>query len=270
MAAGVLAEVAASTAAGCVSTALGHPLDCIKVQLQAAQSAELGTLRCAVQMLQDGGVRAFGRGLASPLANAVLMNSVMFVAFAEARRRMPDGAVGGLLAGGFSGLVSAFLSTPFDLVKIQMQLGAKESAGRMVRRLLRTQAHSLFTGHTANMLREGVFTAVYLGLYDTLRSLMTDSSGHAPLMLVAAASASTGALAWVTAYPFDAVKSLQQAQPLSSSSAARLSFLGATRQLYARGGYAAFYRGVSASTARAILVTCSRLVTYEFVTSSLT
>ena len=35
------------------------------------------------------------------------------------------------------------------------------------------------------------------------------------------------------------------------------------------GGYAAFYRGVSASTARAVLVTCSRLVTYEWVKSLL-
>eukprot|EP00966_Prymnesium_polylepis_P127260 2943201-Prymnesium_polylepis.1 len=67
---GVLAEIAASTAAGGTATILGHPLDCIKVRLQAAQRPDLGTLSCGLQMLRSEGTGAFARGLGPPLANS--------------------------------------------------------------------------------------------------------------------------------------------------------------------------------------------------------
>ena len=85
-----------------------------------------------------------------------------------------------------------------------------------------------------------------------------------PLALVAAASSTTGALAWGAAYPFDVVKSVQQAQPLVSPSPLR-SIGGAALSLWRRGGHLAFYSGLGAGTARAMIVTSSRLVTYETV-----
>ena len=91
-------EIIASAASGIASTALGHPLDCVKVRLQTG-GVHSSAWACAADMLRREGVGSFGRGLGMPLANAVLMNSVMFVAFAEARRRLPDDATGALLAG---------------------------------------------------------------------------------------------------------------------------------------------------------------------------
>ena len=124
---------------------------------------------------------------------------------------------------------------------------------------------TVFTGQTMNMCREGVFTAVYLGLYQQLRAAFISDSGAAPpLPLVAAASATTGALAWVAAFPFDTVKSIQQAQLPGRRG---LPIGGAIELLWRRGGAMAFYRGVSASTARAVLVTGARLFTYEAVRS---
>ena len=132
-----------------------------------------------------------------------------------------------------------------------------------------------------NMLREGVFTAVYLGFYAQLRTaFIVESTAQqhdhrqgngVPLHLVAAASASTGALAWVASYPFDSIKSVQQAQPpfpavkASGGMSQRVSIFGAAQSIWRQGGFPAFYRGLSASTARAVLVTCSRLFTYEAI-----
>lgn len=259
-------EIAASTASGCASTILGHPLDCIKVRLQA-QQAPLSTAACAVQMLRQQGTRAFTAGIGPPLINSVLMNSVMFLAFSESRKHLPLGVAGAVLAGAFSGVVTAVLSTPFDLVKIQSQLGRSRSR-HVLLDLLRHDPRRLYTGHTINLLREGVFTALYLGLYDVMRSALLDntaSAGPPPLPLVALASSLTGAVAWVGSYPFDIIKSIQQAQPLSTPSSERRSATAVARALWSAGGAQAFYRGVSASTARAVLVTCSRLVTYEYV-----
>ena len=84
-------------------------------------------------------------------------------------------------------------------------------------------------------------------------------------MWVALASASTGALAWVASYPFDVVKSVQQAKPMGKDGgSAGTTIMAAFREVYRRGGLGSLYRGVSASTFRAMLVTCSRLVAYEF------
>ena len=93
------------------------------------------------------------------------------------------------------------------------------------------------------------------------QSRLANATSGPPLQLVAAASSTTGALAWVSSFPFDSVKSVQQAQP--AGRVPRCSPTAAAAQLWRQGGAAAFYRGVSASTFRAVLVTGSRLWTFE-------
>ena len=114
-----------------------------------------------------------------------------------------------------------------------------------------------------NLMREACFTACYLGLYARLRQVLAPEDDRVPLPIVAAVSATTGALAWLVCYPFDVVKSVQQSQapgkhgPLNSIS-------GAAAHVWRHGGgWRGFYRGAAASTVRAVLVTCSRLVAYE-------
>ena len=188
----------------------------------------------------------------------------MFLAFSESRKHLPQGALGSVLAGAFSGFVTAALSTPFDLVKIQALLGGAPSRAVLLG-ILRSDPRLLYRGHVMNLWREGVFTALYLGLYDVLRGALgaPGANGSLPLPLVALISSATGAFACVGSYPFDVVKSVQQARPPGTPA----SVSAVVGKLWSAGGAGAFYRGVTASTARAILVTCSRLVTYEYVKS---
>ena len=176
-------EAAASAAAGVASTILGHPLDCVKVRLQTATPSEgrLTTLGCARQMLHREGVAAFARGVGPPLANAMLLNTVMFVCFAEARRHLPQTTVGSLLAGGFSGAVQAFLTTPLDWLKIQAQLSStRRSSTALLLHTLRHHPSQLYVGHTMNLLREAFFTACYLGLYARLRQVRARLASSVP------------------------------------------------------------------------------------------
>ena len=72
-------EVVASASAGCFATILGHPLDCVKVRLQASATASApGTATVAYRMLRTEGVATFWRGLGPPLMNAVAMNTAMW------------------------------------------------------------------------------------------------------------------------------------------------------------------------------------------------
>jgi hypothetical protein len=203
------------------------------------------------------------------------MNTVMFVGFAESRKLFPDSTSGALLAGALAGFAQACVGTPLDCVKIQTQLG-KRGADRsnLVKRML-VQPKSLFVGHTMNLLREGVFTAIYLGLYASIRDQIVGQqhgSTAPPLPLTVFVSATTGALAWLACYPFDTVKSVQQAAVTFGKnfpSNPKSTIRGAVNVLQAQGGgIGVFYKGAGASVFRAALVTSTRMCAYEFVKSN--
>ena len=255
----LLNEVLAGGTAGACATAIGHPLDCVKVHMQSrADLRGLSTISVAASMLKSDGPGIFFRGIAAPLASSLIINSVMFVAFEHAQQQ----GLSPLAAGVASGVAQAFLTTPMDWIKIQKQLGATALLPA-----LRTRPLAVMNGHAMNLAREAVFTAFYLGLYTHIRAMAAPADGGAPpLAVVALASSATGALAWLASYPFDVVKSVQQASA-AGSAASRID--AAVRTVHKRAGLAGFYRGALASTARAMLVTSSRLVVYESIKSRL-
>ena len=172
-----------------------------------------------------------------------MMNTVMFSVFSGIKKGIGDDSLSSaLVAGLVSGFVTAFISTPTDAIKIQSQL-----TGLSTRNVLKsTTPTRLFRGHGVNLAREGVFTMVYLGLFDQFRprdSLLS-------LWEVAIASSLTGGLAWIVSYPFDTIKTLVQ----SSS----INYQQAVKQIGSH-----YYRGCGASTARAVMVTSLRMIVYE-------
>mgnify|MGYP005862296491 CR=1 FL=1 len=237
-------EIAGSTSAGIITTFVGHPLDTIKVHLQTQPIARNdGTWRTARTLWAQN---ALFRGIVPPLVNAVVMNTVMFAAFRSVKDVCGDSLTAGLLAG----FASACISTPTDYIKIQAQINGK-SSWELVQKTLTSHPRTSFRGHTANLAREGVFTMVYLGLYDKVQPK--------GFVQVALTSSLTGAFAWISSYPFDTIKSVMQAKPMST--------LEALKTIHERGGIASFYRGCVPSTGRAMLVTSLRMITYEAVLS---
>jgi hypothetical protein len=253
-------EIGGAAGAGCVATLLGHPLDTIKTHLQTQSTPSATNNQSAWQIATSlrGGL---WRGMGPPLGNAILMNTVMFSVFEGLKERCAgrSGAnsehplvSSSLWAGVGSGFATACISTPTDYVKIQAQLSSSGSSLAIVRHTFATNPLVLYRGHVANLVREGLFTMVYLGLYDQARP---QGFGE-----VAVTSAGTGALAWVASYPADTVKTVCQAQ--------HVSIREAMRQVWARQdgrGIRNFYQGCGASTGRAILVTTSRMIVYEWI-----
>lgn len=288
-------EVVPACLAGGLATALGHPLDTVKTHQQVYSSP--GAMHSAATMLRSHGPSVFFRGMAPPMLDSMLMNTIMFVVFAEVRSRLPEGSTAAsLLAGALAGMAQAFVGTPLDLAKVQAQLrgGSTGVTGvEVFMDLLRRSPGKLYRGHVCNLAREvrvgrrrrrlppppamitaniaatsrasqGVFTAVYLGLYSRIRDNLVASEGSMPLHLAVLASATTGAGAWLACYPFDSVKTVQQGASLEGADA-RASPMGAARSLAAKGGVGAFYRGAGASVVRAMMVTGTRMLAYEGV-----
>mmetsp|Transcript_35019 Transcript_35019/g.76776 ORF Transcript_35019/g.76776 Transcript_35019/m.76776 type:complete len:316 (-) Transcript_35019:1559-2506(-) len=293
--------IVASTAAGVTSTLIGHPIDTLKVHLQTnpavqvqsstktcASTSRFATIRAARHLLQTSGYSplVFFRGIGPPVCNACLLNIVTFACFSQVKELVAsnsnegDSWLGSLTAGIVSGFVSAYLSTPTDYVKIQAQLRGVSSAAvlKEIFALRNTSVIKstsiLFRGHVPNLGREGVFTMVYLGIYDytmsssnnrsDMNGYTQESGTRSAIIKVAAISSFTGGLAWIVSYPFDTVKTVMQG---AAPSMTRVSIPEAIQRIYngPGGGYSAFYRGCVASTGRAILVTSSRMITYDWV-----
>lgn len=264
----ILVEILCATCAGCASTLLGHPLDTIKVHMQTNRNFHSPTIAARSLLQQNSGSPfIFFRGIAPPLANAILMNTVMFSVFQSVKENLPQNTAGVMTAGVLSGIATAFLSTPADYVKIQSQLNGMSSASVFHETVsVKRDPLRLFRGHTANLGREGLFTMVYLGLYDQLlTSAAGGGAGNYSLLQVAAVSSMTGGLAWVASYPFDTIKTVMQGSSITSTSTP--TFRGAVEGLWKIDGYKGFYKGCGASTGRAILVTSTRMIVYEFIKS---
>ena len=279
--------------AGCSSTFVGHPLDTIKVhqqitttQLSSKSTAVSSSTLQVAKTLASGNVFRLFKGIGPPMANQIMMNTVMFSVFHKVKdwtNNTNSMLVGGnenasaMCAGLLSGFATACLSTPTDWIKIQAQLGKKGGTGTgidssssslsIVRRLLHDNQYqavkvtrTLYRGHVANLAREGVFTMVYLGLYDRISSKMKDQQQQQLSMgQVMMISSFTGACAWICNYPVDTLKTVIQGRSMDN----RVSMGDAFRSIWESGGVKAFYRGVTASTGRAMLVTSIRMLAYE-------
>ena len=253
------AQILGSVVAGISSTVLGHPLDTIKTHLQTSAHART-SLEVAKQL-------RFGvfRGMAPPLVNAIVMNSIMFSVFDAVESRFKNPFIAGVI----SGFATAVISTPTDYVKIQMQLSSKEQNRTMSSIIFEQNSRSdfslfrkLYRGFALNLGREGVFTMVYLGIYHwaMANNRMDDHNENGNfkrLLFVAGTSALTGGMAWVASYPFDVAKTMVQSG--RSFSEVRAMFHGGG------GGPKMFYRGCLPSTGRAMLVTSSRMIAYDQV-----
>jgi len=268
-------NIAGSTTAGCISTVLGHPLDTIKVfQQTQPHFYRHGTIHVARTL---GAFQLF-KGIGPPMMNQILMNTIMFSVFRNVKDLTSSTSLMGenasaMCAGLISGFSIACLSTPMDWIKIQAQLSQskKHHTSLMILQQL-TRDHQnrfwntitvMYRGHVPNLCREGIFTMVYLGLYDRISSTMKENGeqGGQPLHMgqVVIISSFTGACAWICNYPFDTLKTVMQGKGAHESIPMKTAFLS----IWNSGGAKAFFRGVRTSTGRAMLVTSIRMLAYE-------
>ncbi|CAJ1949989.1 unnamed protein product [Cylindrotheca closterium] len=296
-------NIAGSVVAGCFSTILGHPLDTIKVHQQTKPKFAKATVLDVAKSitLEETGskrnITRLFRGIGPPMANQMVMNTVMFTVFDSiktiATKQNMEETSAALWSGLFAGFATACISTPTDWIKIQAQtslvnnqtnISTGERATTTVLSILKREfvskdngriqwkhaTSTLYRGHLANLGREGIFTMVYLGLYDRISHVVRRQHSHQQnnngvdedlgMASVLMISSLTGACAWLCNYPFDTVKSIQQAVGGGSQ---RMTLSAVARQIYQGGGMMGFFRGAGPSTVRAMMVTSSRMVAYE-------
>jgi solute carrier family 25 carnitine/acylcarnitine transporter 20/29 len=284
----VYKETAAGASAGVIGTVLGYPLDVLKTRQQVSGTSIPQTMRA---IYAESGLIGYYRGVASPLLSLTILNTLNFSTYATTRSLIGiptnfDITTAGIdlrigLAGAAVGPLSALISTPFELVKTQMQLSARNFAsspsyaGKRYENSVQAALHigktygvqSLYRGYVVNTTREMVFLGMYFTVYEHVKSLLSmSSSGMSPSVAVPFAGGLAGAIGWLVSFPLDCIKSNIQGANLQSQAGGvplRVNTVAAARELVRAKGFLGLYAGVVPSILRAFIVSSSRFSAYE-------
>lgn len=270
-------EFVAGGVSGAVAVFLGHPLDFVKIRLQSSVGTYAGPLDCFAQAVRREGPLSVFRGVLPPMLNSVVLSGTLFGGYGHGKRLFGDRGLGlsdtrlTFCAGAYAGLLTSFTTTPFDLVKCQLQVdraggrvGRYRNGAACVRAILaREGPRGLYRGGLVTAIRASPMFGLYFVLFEHLERELPSmlprlAAGEAATMWAGGLS---GMATWAIAYPLDTVKSHLQTLPLERSACSQ-TISHAMHSIYARHGAAHFYRGLGTCLIRAFPVNAIVFVVY--------
>lgn len=186
-------------------------------------------------------------------------------------------------AGFLSAIPMTAITAPFERVKIILQVqGQKPRAPGekpkynggldVVRQLYRDGGlRSVFRGSTATLARDGPGSAAYFAAYEYIKRSMNPKdkvtglpTGELSLTAITCAGAAAGVAMWIPVFPVDTVKSrLQTAE-------GNVTLAGVVRELYAKGGFKAFFPGFGPALTRAVPANAATFLGVELAHQAMT
>ena len=269
-----LVDLTSGTVGGLVSTVVGHPLDTVRVRLQAGN--QLGMLGCFRQTLASEGIRGLYKGVMSPISGAMFHNAVLFFVYGNARRALLRGEDRHLttreafLAGAITGSAAIVVETPMDLLKCKMQLqGQQSAAGKQYRgvydaasSILRAHGiRGLYQGASVNLLRNVPCFSLYFGMFEITKQCLTPEGQHPSSAVLLASGAAAGLGYWASPlYFIDALKTRIQADHSDPAQRRYRGIADAFKQTLNEGGFKALYRGYLPTQIRAMVANAACFV----------
>ncbi|GBG29109.1 Mitochondrial substrate carrier family protein S [Hondaea fermentalgiana] len=247
-----------------------YPFDTIKVLQQTGGKSEFnGSADAFFKTYQRGGVRALYQGLTSPLLGAMAENATLFVAYGAMKNALqvdPSPTLSNpvpvwkyLVAGGGSGVFSAFVLTPVELVKCRLQIQqsatTKTYSGPIdvVRKTVQKEGvRGLWKGNLSCLAREVPGNIAWFGVYEIVRNQIQrvfnyERQQDVPLYWIAFSGACAGVAYWAVPYPADTIKSVIQTNPKFSG----MNFFQAGSTILRTQGLAGLYNGLPITCIRA-------------------
>lgn len=189
-----------------------------------------------------------------------------------------------VLAGAASGAIASIVLTPVELIKckLQVQLGSTAQISgvqfsgpfHVIRHVMQTHGlHGFYRGFLATLLREAGGGAFWFGTYEytcyqlikyreSISGLKVSKKDLSPSELMLGGA--LGGMAYnASLFPVDVIKShMQTDEQLLSKGSTQRSFFQTAKELYAGGGYKAFYRGCGITVARSAPTSAIIFLTY--------
>ncbi|KAM6928663.1 solute carrier family 25 member 45-like [Lycodopsis pacificus] len=270
-------EFLAGSVSGALGLAVGHPLDTVKVRLQA-QSVYTGIIHCMSKTYSNEGLHGFFKGMAFPVLTTGITNAVVFGSYSNALDYLtqsqhsdrdqgkPASAAQVFAAGCFSGLMQVCVYAPIDLVKVRLQ-------GQTTVQRYRGPVHcvavilneegpkGLFRGGLAIALRDIPCYGLYFLPYEVTRKALTESGKEPGTFAIMMAGGMAGVLTWAFATPMDVVKA--RLQMSGAGGREYTGVLHCMRVSYREEGVRVFFKGLLLNSLRAFPVNAVTFLSYE-------
>jgi len=227
--------VCAGVSAGFTGTLFGHPLDLIKVRLQA-RSEYKGTIDCISKTFKNDGLRGMFRGISSPLFGLTALNAITFGAYNKFNK-MQESLLMRLrqdftqqptltfynhfISGGGVGILCSVFSCPFEVIKVRMQLDGRR-VGKVEKKIWKAEGFGgFYSGYIPTIIRDVSFCATYFAAYEVIKKYLiqqpifrrsdpsTNMPTFSPFPIIISGGLS-GAFAWMVSFPLDVVKTAMQ------------------------------------------------------------
>lgn len=240
---------------------VGHPFDTVKVLMQSAEPGKYkGTADCVKRLYQADGLTGFYRGVTAPLAGVGTVFASYFLAYAACERAIrstnnyrPEQELSMaeiMVCGGATGVVGSLILAPAELLKTHQQLalqrGEDPAFAATVRRVYaRGGMRAITAGFGATLARDVPGSMAWFGAYEAVKKSVAKDPKNPSVGEALLAGGCGGVGMWSFALPLDAIKTRVQ------SSATRISFAGAFRDIVASKGIAGLYAGFVPALARA-------------------
>lgn len=210
--------------------------------------------------------------------------------------------VKGFVEGGIASIIAGCSTHPLDLIKVRMQLQGESAAPAPAVQTLRPAlafqtgstarihvptppppprvgpiavgvrivqqdgVRALFSGVSATVLRQTLYSTTRMGLYDILKQKWTDpTTGNMPLVRKIGAGLIAGGIGAAVGNPADVAMVRMQADGRLPFAQRRnyKSVVDAISQMTKNEGITSLWRGSSLTVNRAMLVTASQLASYD-------
>ncbi|XP_029362261.1 solute carrier family 25 member 45 [Echeneis naucrates] len=270
-------EFIAGSISGAVGLAVGHPLDTVKVRLQA-QSVYKGILHCVTSTYAREGLHGFFKGMAFPVLTTGILNSIVFGSYSNAldyltqsqrsnrSQGKPASAAQIFSAGCFSGLMQVFVLAPIDLVKVRLQ--GQTTADRYrgpvhcLSLILKGEGlRGLYRGGLALALRDVPCYGLYFLPYEVTRKALTESGTQSGTFAILMAGGIAGVVTWAFATPMDVVKA--RLQMSGAGGREYTGVLHCVRVSVREEGLRVFFKGLLLNSLRAFPVNAVTFLSYE-------
>eukprot|EP01120_Amphizonella_sp_Union-15-10_P015415 TRINITY_DN7934_c0_g1_i1.p1 TRINITY_DN7934_c0_g1~~TRINITY_DN7934_c0_g1_i1.p1 ORF type:complete len:317 (-),score=41.40 TRINITY_DN7934_c0_g1_i1:156-1052(-) len=269
---------------GFVGLCVGHPFDTLRVrmQTQGVQGVFKNATDCFFKTVSREGARGLYKGISSPLSFYVIQKTFQWGTYGNLHTMLKSRYGSdklplryAFLAGAGAGIVTSFIITPMDRVKILLQVqypkhlenssalvepaSSTKFTGALdvVRKLWKTAGiRGLFCGYLPTLFREISGSGTYFYMYEFWKVYFS-TEAKPKILLLLLSGGLTGVITWTVCFPFDVVKSRIQSE----------SFHGNTFQIMKKGfqeeGLGVFFRGWRPAMLRAFPVHAAVIVTYD-------
>ncbi|EHA50033.1 hypothetical protein MCOR27_007171 [Pyricularia oryzae] len=254
-------NMAAGAFAGIAEHTVMYPIDAIKTRMQivgapGSTAAYKGMVEGTYKIALSEGVRSLWRGMSSVVVGAGPAHAVYFATYEAVKHFMGGNKAGehhplaAVTSGACATIASDALMNPFDVIKQRMQMKGSSKIYRSMPDCARTVYRNeglaaFYVSYPTTLSMTVPFTALQFLAYESISTSMNPTKKYDPMTHCLAGGVAGGFAAALTT-PMDVIKTMLQTRGAHSDAELRNvnGFRAGCKLLYAREGFAGFFKGV--------------------------